>query len=336
MCMRGRRPTPRTDRTATRTVRIRSRSAPGIGLAILCSVGCVSEAKTPKLIADETAGPLGNVILLPLTTRSTDDLLGHAWSAETDLADPLRAVLTGTVIATSTDQRVTFFREATIRGEISGQFGVVEASGSMAQVTHLLYDVRITSMAALASSTQRYNPESGCCLQGNPTDDCQAGYVYRLLRGSGSIKMLQRVSGTASAGVHELLTARGGARYRVVDESSFNDAYFGLELTPLQSVCRTLTPEQEMAPLQLKASPNCVIQRYSTLGEKEILSRQLPNEQLCRAVAERYCNELASLLCCRIRFGDTEEVDISAKSEVADVQPEQPKPASSAERAKKR
>jgi hypothetical protein len=290
----------------------------------------------PRLIADEVTGPLGNVILLPLTTRSTDDLLGHAWSAETDLADPLRAVLSGAVMVTSTDQRATFFREAIVRGELAAELGLVEASGSMSRVTHLLYDVRVTSMAAFASGTQRYNPESGCCLQGNPTDECQVGYVYRLLRGSGSIKMLQRLSGAASVGVRDVLMARGGAQYRVVDESSFNDAYFGLELTPLDSVCRTLTPEQELAPLQLKAAPNCVIQRYSALGDKESLTRHLPSEQLCRAVAERYCAELATLLSCRVRFGDTEEVDVAKKADPAPVEPVEAKSPSNAERAKKR
>ena len=171
----------------------------------LGTVGCASAPKAPNLIADETNGPLGNVLLLPLTTRSTDDLLGHAWSAETDLADPLRGVLSGTVMVTSTDQRI-----------------------------------------------------------------------------------------------------------------------------PLRSVCRTLTPEQEMAPLQLKAAPNCVIQRYSTLGEKETLSRQLPNEQLCDDVAKRYCSELGTLLSCRVRFGDAEEVELAPRAEAAPAKPAVSKPASTA------
>lgn len=291
------------------------------------TLGCTSAAKAPQLIADETSGPLGNVVLLPLTTRSTDDLLGHAWSAETDFADPRRGVLNGTVMVTSTDQRITFFREATIRGEVDAELGVAATSGSVSNITHVLYDVHVTSLATLASASQRYNPESGCCLQGNPTDGCEAGYVHRLLRGSGTIRMLARLAGTASVGVRGLLMARGGAQYQVVDESTFNDAYFGLELTPLQSVCRTLTPEQEMAPLQLKAAPNCVIQRYSTLGEKETLSRQLPNEQLCDNVAERYCGELVTLLSCRVRFGDAEEVELAPKVEAAPAEPQVSKPA---------
>lgn len=284
-------------------------------------LGCAGDPKTPRLIADETNGPLANVILLPLTIRSTDELLGHAWSLETDLADPLRAVLSGSVVVTSTDQHITFFREAMVRGEVAAQLGIADANGSLSRVTHLLYDVRITSIAAFASGSLRYNPESACCLQGNPTDDCLAGYVHRLLRGSGSIKMLHRISGTASAGVQDVLVARGGAQYRVLDDSSFNDAYFGLELSPLESVCRTLTPDQEMAPLQLKAAPNCVVQRYSALGERETLPRQLPNEQLCRAVAEHYCSELPTLLSCRVRFGDAEEMDVSIKSEPARPEP---------------
>ena len=315
--MRGVRPTKRLLRGTLVTV-------------VLGAVGCASAPKAPLLIADEPTGPLGNVVLLPLTTRSTDALLGHAWSAETDFADPLRGVLTGAVVVASTDQRIAFFREATIRGEFGAEPGVAATAGSISNITHLLYDVHVTSLATLASGSQHYNPESGCCLQGNPTDDCEAGYVHRLLRGSGTIKMLQRLAGAASAGVRGLLMARGGAQYQVVDESTFNDAYFGLELTPLQSVCRTLTPEQEMAPLQLKAASNCIIQRYSTLGEKETLSRQLPNEQLCDNVAKRYCGELGTLLSCRVRFGDAEEVELAPRAEAATAEPVVSKPASTA------
>ena len=126
------------------------------------------------------------------------------------------------------------------------------------------HDVRITSVAAFVTGGQKYDPESGCCLQGNLTEECQVGHVYRLWRGSGTIKMLQRISGDANATLKHVVVARGGANYKVVDASTFIDAYFGLELMPLQSVCRTLTPEQEMVPLQLKASPNCVIQRHVT------------------------------------------------------------------------
>jgi hypothetical protein len=262
---------------------------------------------------------------MPLTTRSTDDLLGHAWDRDTDFADPLRPVLTGSVSLTGTDQHITFFREATTKAEVDAEFGIAEISASASRTTHLLYDVRVTGLATLATGTQHYNAESGCCMQGNPTDDCQAGYVNRLLRGSGTIKMLQKLSGSVGAGVRDVLMARGGARYRVLDESSFNDAYFAIELTPLESICRNLAPEQEIAPLQLKAPPNCVILRYSALGEKETLSRQLPNEQLCRAVAERYCGELSTLLSCRVRFADADEADVTAKPEVVTAETAAPR-----------
>jgi hypothetical protein len=278
------------------------------------------------MIADESAGPLSNVVLLPLATRSTDDLLGHAWSAETDTADPMRAVISGTVIVTNTDQHITFLRETSTDADVKANLGVANAGASISHVTHLLYDVRIVAIAAFATSTQHYNAESGCCLQGNPSEQCESGYVYRLLRGSGTIKMLQRLGGEVSANFKSVLVARGGANYRVVDESTFNDAYFGLELMPLENVCRTLTPEQEMAPLQLKAAPNCVIQRYAALGEKETLSRHLPSEELCRTVAEHYCSELSGLLSCRVRFGDADELDVAQRPAPPATDASAPKP----------
>lgn len=275
-------------------------------------MSCSSSLKSPQTIPDETGGPLANVVLLPLTTRSTDNLLGHAWDVETDWADPLRAVLSGTVVVTGTEQHVTFFREVATKAELDANLGLGSAAVWASHVTHLVYDVKITSLATFASGTQHYNADSGCCLQGNPTESCDSGYVYRLLRGSGTIRMLQRLEGELSVGVKELLVARGGARYRVVDESTFNDAYFGLELSPLQSICRTLTPDQEMPELRLSAPPNCWVHRYSALGEKESLARQLPNEELCRDVARRYCSELSGVISCRMRFGTTDEVDLAS------------------------
>ena len=302
-----------------------------------CGLGtaCSPPAKMPTMIADESSGPLAHVILLPLTTRSTDDLLGHAWSAETDTADPMRAVLSGTAIVTNTDQHITFLREASTAAELNANRGVANAGARVSHVTHLLYDVRIAAIATFATGSQRYNAESGCCLQGNPSEQCEFGYVYRLLRGSGTIKMLQRLGGEVSANFKSVIMARGGANYRVVDESTFNDAYFGLELMPLENVCRTLTPEQEMAPLQLKAAPNCVIHRYAALGEKEVLARHLPNEELCRSVAERYCSELSGLLSCRVRFGDANEQDVTQRPAPPAAEAPAPKPAGAEIRKRK-
>ena len=282
--------------------------------AIALISSCSTPPKVPQTFPDESGGPLSNVILLPLTTRSTDGLLGHAWDVETDLADPLRIVLSGTEALTSTDQHVTFFRDVSAHGELDANFGLGSAGVWASHVTHVVYDVQITALATIAAGTQRYNADSGCCLQGAPTESCESGYVYRLLRGSGTIRMLQRLEGQLSVGVKEFIVARGGTRYRVVDESTFGDAYFGLELSPLQSVCRTLTPEQEMAPLRLLAPPNCIIQRYAALGEKETLARQLPNEELCRSVARRYCSELSGVISCRVRFGTMDELDLTSSS----------------------
>ena len=281
-----------------------------VAAAFSATFSCAGPQKAPLPIPDDNGGPLSNVILLPLTTRATDGLLGHAWDVETDLADPLRLVLNGAVTVTSTDQHVMFFRDTAARAELDATIGIANAGVWASRVTHVLYDVQITSLATLATGTQRYNAESGCCLQGNPTESCTSGYVYRLMRGSGTIRLLQRIEGEISANFKEVLMARGGAKYRVVDESTFSDAYFGLELSPLQSVCRTLTPEQELAPLKLLASPNCTINRFGALGEKESLARQLPSEELCLNVAKRYCSELAGAIACRTRFGTADEVDL--------------------------
>ena len=150
------------------------------------------------------------------------------------------------------------------------------------------HDVRITSVAAFVTGGQKYNPESGCCLQGNLTEECQVGHVYRLLRGSGTIKMLQRISGDANATLKHVVVARGGANYKVVDASTFIDAYFGLELMPLQSVCFTLTPEQNGAA--------------TTEGQPELCDSAL-----------RYCAELPGSLSCRARYANGDDVDIAAK-----------------------
>ncbi len=281
-------------------------------VALVC--GCATPTKVPQTFPDENGGPLSQVILLPLTTRSADGLLGHAWDVETNWADPLRLVLGGTVAVAGTEQHVSFFREVSARRELEANVGVSSAGASVSHVTHVVYDVQITALAALAAGSQHYNADSGCCLEGTPTSSCKSGYVVRLLRGSGTIRMLQRLEGQLSMGEKEVIVARGGASYRIVDESTFSDAYFGLELSPLQSVCRTLTPEQEMAPLKPMTPPNCLVQRFSALGEKESLARQLPNEELCRTVAKRYCTELSGVISCRVRFGTMDETDLIAPS----------------------
>jgi hypothetical protein len=268
---------------------------------------CARMAASAQSTADVDEGLLSNVILLPLATRSTEDLLGHAWDAETDLADPLRAVLTGTVAVSNTDQHVVFLRELTHRAQLDADLALANAGVWASRVTHVAYDVNVTALASFASGTQKYNAESGCCQQGVPAASCELGYVYRLLRGSGSIRMLQRLPGQVSVGSKDVIFARGGASYRVVDQSAFTDAYFGLELTPLHSVCRTLTPEVEMSPMHLSAPPNCVVHRYGALGEAESLSRHVPTEQLCETVAQRYCSEWSGMISCRVRFGTADE-----------------------------
>lgn len=305
-----------------------------VSAAFSATVSCSAAQKPPPTIPDDNGGPLSNVILLPLTTRSTDALLGHAWDVETDLPDPLRAVLTGAVTVTATEQHVMFFRDTSARAELDATVGIANAGVWAAQVTHVLYDVQITQLATFSAGSQRYNADSGCCLQGNPTESCESGYVYRLLRGTGTIRLLQRIEGEASVALKEVVMARGGGRYRVMDESTFNDAYFGLELSPLQSVCRTLTPEQEMAPLRLLASPNCTVNRYGALGEKESLARQLPSEDLCLNVAQRYCSELSGVIACRVRFGTTDEIDLS-KVASSVPEPAAPKAAASSRPSKR-
>jgi len=282
----------------------------GVAATLSGTLSCSGTQRPQLTIPDENEGPLSNVVLLPLTTRSTDDLLGHLWDTETDLADPLRPVLNGTVVVTGTQQHVMLFRDVTARGDRDGTVGMANAGVWAAHATHVLYDVQITALATFAAGTQSYVAGSGCCLQGNPTESCESGYVYRVMRGSGSIRLLRRLEGDASAEGRETVIARGGTRYRVADESSFNDAYFGLQLLPLESVCRSLTPEQELAPLRQLAPPNCTVQRYGALGEKEVLSRQLPSEELCKSVALHYCAEVTGAISCRVRFGTSDETDL--------------------------
>ena len=298
--------------------------------SLSATVSCSSPQRVPASIPDENGGPLSDVILLPLTTRSTDSLLGHAWDAESEIADPLRQVLNGTVVVSGTEQHVVFVREIAAKGELDSTLGLAKSDVWATRVTHVMYDVKITALATFAAGTQRYAPESGCCLQGNPTESCDGGYVYRLMRGSGTIRLLQRLENDAAAQAEESTSiARGGAHYRVTDESTFIDAYFGLELSPLQSVCRTLTAEQEMAPLRQLAPPNCTVHRYGPLGEREVLNRQLPSEELCQGVARRYCAELTDTISCRVRFGTTNEMDlVQAAPTVATPESLPQKPAS--------
>lgn len=242
-------------------------------------------------------GPLKDVILLPLTTRSWEGVLGHVLREDGVTPDRSRTIFRGTPRFSETVQKVTVVRELSADAHVSAEYGPITAEVSEGTVTHLAYVVEVTGYAEVNPQGE-YVAESDCCFNGEADPECEQGFVLRLVRGNGVVKYLQEAESTGKLGAADYFETRLGERFRVVDESSFEDAFFAFEPGDTVRLCSTLPDDASFAAAQVAPKPNCSVMAYDMRGDNRHLARFLPDEQTCRVIAKTFCDEQPSSIRC--------------------------------------
>jgi hypothetical protein len=283
------------------------RSWLGTVAAVAAVSGCTAPA-TPVLPDPDTDLGLGEVVLLAWTTRSPEGLLGHAMEPGTTRVDPHRKAVSGEPHWVETSQKMRIVVSHRVKAEVAAGQGPVGASAGVGRATHVAYDVHLTRYLELPPESLRYAAASGCCLEGHPTDACGERYVVRLMWGSGSVEYLQQIDANAEVSAAEIVHARGGTAYRRLNEMSFEDAFFAYEAAPLEGLCAKVAPEDEVAPLAVAAPPNCRVHAYREDGTREAKAWRVPDEALCRKIADRTCRDLRDVVACQVTFGAGDSV----------------------------
>lgn len=272
--------------------------------AWLLACGAQLKPEPPKSTG---TGPLDRVVLLPLTQRDVNGLLGHA--LEND-ASPRRnrPVLVGEPRMTETQQHVIVVREASIGASIGVGYGPVGANASLEGMTHLAYDTTITGYAEVSPDAE-YRAESDCCFNGTPDEGCSFGYVSRAVRGTGAIKYLQQSTSEVSVEGGDVFQARDGSRYRVLETYTFEDAYFAFEVGDPEELCRLYGDEATFEPLEVRPNPNCRIMAHDVNGLAASHALYLMTATDCRVVAADYCNRIEHCIRCSGRYDNGEAHD---------------------------
>jgi hypothetical protein len=269
------------------------------------SIGCAPGLPSQELPSAGEGGALHGAVLLPLTVRSTNGLLGHVWSPATRRVDTMRRVVEGPTERDATRQHVDVLMSMDFVANVGVETHGVGASVSGQHKTDVAYSVDITGYETLAARPSGYRPDSACCVNGVVTSVCEWGYVGRVLRGSGKLRYLRRLQGEASANLGPVLEASGGARYELVDETTFEDAFFAFVPEPLDALCERLEPGQEMMAFKVAAADNCKVRAYRAdgAGSKPALSAYLPTAEACFSAARSVCeSEPGKVVSCPATF----------------------------------
>jgi hypothetical protein len=262
-------------------------------LALLAgvSVGCAPGLPSQELPSAGEGGALHGAVLLPLTVRSTSGLLGHVWSPATRRVDTMRRVVEGPTERDATRQHVEVLMSMDFVANVGVETQGIGAGVSGQHKTDVAYSVDITGYETLAARPDGYRAESACCVNGVVTSVCEWGYVGRVLRGSGKLRYLRRLQGDVSANLGPVLKAGGGARYELVDETTFEDAFFAFVPEPLDALCERLEPGQEMMAFKVAPPDNCKVRVYRAdgAGSKPALTAYLPTPDACFSAAMSVC-----------------------------------------------
>jgi hypothetical protein len=281
-------------------------SHPCLLIALLLLGSCAATTPPVGSAPTEGRGPLRNVVLLPLTTRSLDSLLGHGLQDDGVTPDRSCKVLRATPRLSETSQRLTVIREASADAMVSAGYGPAQAQLDAGELTHLAYVVEITGYAEIGQDAE-YRPDSDCCFNGRVQKGCAHGYVERVVRGSGVIKYLKSARDEEALKAAEIFETRTGRRYRVLDEYRFEDAYFGFERGDIRRLCSVQPDSASFEPTTVAPSPNCSVMSYDLQGSGRHLARFLPDLETCRTVGARFCRETEDCVRCIGSFQDGEQ-----------------------------
>lgn len=217
--------------------------------------------------------------------------------------DPHRRVVDGSPrwVETSQKMRFLFTRQRAIQGKVGT--GAVGASAGIAQATHVAYDVHLTRYLELLPDSLRYATASGCCFGGEASVSCGNWYVIRMMWGSGRVQYLQQVSAEAGLSAGELLRAQGGTTYRRLNEMAFDQAFFAYEAVPLEDLCSTVHPEDELSTLTVRAPKNCWALAQRRDGTSAAGAWHLTDEKSCQEVARKHCGATQDVMSCGMTYG---------------------------------
>lgn len=272
-------------------------------------VACSSAV--PAVLPDPDVDPgLGDVVLMTWTTRSAEGLLGHAMASDAIEVDTLRRVATGTPRWVPTHQRLSFVVSAESGAEAKAGIHGMTAQAGAHRVTHVAYDVLVSGYLELPGDSLRYEPRSQCCLGGQATTACATGYVSRLMWGTGRAQYLVKLETDVEVSATELVRARGGTRFRRVNEMSFENTFFAYEVAPADALCRLVAPGDELEPITVKAPSNCWVQAFSANGTRQAYAFNLPDPELCRRVAAHHCSLSKHRIDCRVSYGNGTHVSL--------------------------
>ncbi len=278
---------------------------------LLPVVGC-SAMLPPVLPEPDVDLGLGDVVLLTWTTRSPEGILGHAMTPEAIGVDPHRRVVDGKArwVETSQKMRFMFTRQRSVQGKVEA--GVMGATASVGQATHIAYDVHLTRYLELPPDVLHYSAASGCCFDGQVTSSCGQWYVIRMMWGSGRVQYLQQVDANASVSASDLLRAQGGTTYRRLNETSFDQSFFAYEAVPLADFCASVQPEEELPTLSVRAPKNCWALAQRSDGTSAAGAWHLSDERSCREVVRNLCSSTNDLMSCHMTFGNGEDTQRAA------------------------
>jgi hypothetical protein len=221
----------------------------------------------------------------------------------------MRRVVEGPTERDATRQHVEVLMSMDFVANVGAEAQGIGAGVSGQHQTDVAYSVDITGYESLAARPDGYRADSACCVNGVVTSVCEWGYVGRVLRGSGKLRYLRRLQGEASANLGPVLKAGGGARYELVDETTFEDAFFAFVPEPLDALCERLEPGQEMMAFKVAPPDNCKVRVYRAdgAGSKPALTAYLPTAEACFSAATSICgSEPGKVVSCPATFHATD------------------------------
>ncbi|MBN1608141.1 MAG: hypothetical protein JW940_16025 [Polyangiaceae bacterium] len=274
-----------------------------LSVSVATLAGC--SPGLPAMLPDPDIDPgLGDVVLMTWTTRSAEGLLGYALDPELVQVDAVRRVATGAPRWVPTHQRLSFVVAAAGNAQAAAGLHGLSAQAGAHRVTHVAYDVLVSGYLELPGDSLRYDPRSHCCLGGEAMAECAHGYVGRLMWGTGRAQYLVKVETSAEVSAAELVRARGGTRFRRVNETRFQDTFFAYEVAPTRALCRLVAPTEELEPITVKAPSNCWVQAFSADGSRQAYAFSLPDPELCRKVAAHHCSLVEQRIDCRVSYAE--------------------------------
>jgi hypothetical protein len=203
----------------------------------------------------------------------------------------MRRVVEGPTERDATRQHVEVLMSMDFVANVGVEHQGIGAGVSGQHRTDVAYSVDITGYETLAARPSGYRADSACCVNGVVTSTCEWGYVGRVLRGSGKLRYLRRLHEEASANLGPVLKAAGGARYELVDETTFDDAFFAFVPEPLDALCERLEPGQEMQAFKVAPPDNCRLRVYraDAAGSQSALTAYYPSAEACFSAASSFC-----------------------------------------------